>query len=324
MAQDIAALIREVIADTPAGTDQISPAMAPTDPESAEHGDKALHRLQTELGRLSSSLGASADPHAAAEALGMVDDPTKLAEWLGGLHDPEAVLAMVGREMRFPSASTPEGHTTGGHSHHAAIEKLPGFREVGRVLEGLSESAREVVYALLTQLPAVPALVVLVQKALKSLPLSEANEDREMRLQLELAISNLLFGKFSSVADNIASYLGSEKNAFELIREALGDLLDRDPYLKFIVVLVALKIAEIYGSGTKAGNGPNFSNNRKNIVRGDNAQGVEVEQSPFDLGNSHFLGQNHFAATAALGSYLVLQGLLAHAVHGAFRSEAAH
>jgi len=102
------------------------------------------------------------------------------------------------------------------------------------VLNGLSESAREVTYALFTQLPAVPALARTVQSLVESFfPESASDEHgtesirtKVSATQKKSAVSNLLFGVFSSVADNIAAYLASEKNAYASLRRLFGPFFD--------------------------------------------------------------------------------------------------
>ncbi|HRI36769.1 MAG TPA: hypothetical protein PK765_07070 [bacterium] len=83
-----------------------------------------------------------------------------------------------------------------------------------------------------------------------------------------------------------------------------------------VATLASLKIAEAWGAGTKAGNGPNFSVMRKRLVRDEgNPSRLTIVEEPFGLDDSHAFGQNHFALISMLGSYSVLQTLL-HVVIG--------
>lgn len=177
-----------------------------------------------------------------------------------------------------------------------AMEEAIRLHE-GEELEHHSKSfighqGQEVLWVLLSQLPAVPSLVHTVEKILpKAVGVGEDGPDaNQLRIMTNAILASTAM--VSAFADNVAAYLFAEN-----ILEDLYSKFYQDQYaskLKDAVHIAALQTAVVAGSLSKIGNGPNVTLTR---IR------EHGQEEPLTLGSS--LG-NPYAITQTL----VAMGLL--------------
>ncbi|MBF0187927.1 MAG: hypothetical protein HQL50_08365 [Magnetococcales bacterium] len=125
----------------------------------------------------------------------------------------------------------------------------------------LSPEGREVLFALLTQIPAVPALSRLARLAFdKAFAIEPGQKPEPAQLQKIINYTLFLNAAMSGTADNVAAYLFSATVMLGYLKNRYGEnILDDHPRLGVSVIVAALKVAEAAGALTKVGNGPNMS-----------------------------------------------------------------
>lgn len=124
----------------------------------------------------------------------------------------------------------------------------------------LGHQAKDVLYALLSQIPAVPSLVKMATLILPKLAGVNTKEG-PTKIQLETMTNSTLItiAVISGVADNVAAYLFGEQVLTNMYKEFYGeDVFDKHPELFEVLTMSALYMAVEGGSLSKAGNGPNF------------------------------------------------------------------
>lgn len=186
-----------------------------------------------------------------------------------------------------------------------------------KLLGGLSHSAQEVLWALLTQIPSVPAISRLVKLSLPKLAGVEKNE-KPTPEQLKRIVTALLpmEGGMSAFADNVAAYLFAENVLQSFFVDAFGEeVLEQDSHIfglsvKGLIGIVTKMIAEQAGSMSQVGNGPNFSQERVSVARGDTDDEVTVKREPISMGET-LVHKNAFSA-AANTSLIAASILLLH------------
>ncbi len=132
-------------------------------------------------------------------------------------------------------------------------------------LESLTENAKEVLFALTSQMPHVGAIIETAKLLLEGFDktLTRMGVDVKTKAQLKFALNTTLVAGVSSVADNAAAFLFGVKTG-ELI---VDDLAAADESisaaeveaLKFAAFMTAMSTAVHAGQNFKPGNGPNFS-----------------------------------------------------------------
>jgi len=127
---------------------------------------------------------------------------------------------------------------------------------------GYTHSAREVMLALLNQIPHVPAIVELAKKGMKQLQGMGASYEHQF-----LAVAAMV-GVTSAHADNVAAFLFGVATYDALFNDYADSLdMDRDDErikeLKYQSFLMAHRVAVYEGKAFKPGNGPNFKLSKK-------------------------------------------------------------
>lgn len=152
----------------------------------------------------------------------------------------------------------------------------------------LSHSAREVCWALLTQIPSVPGIARLLTELLPSLTgVSLSDKISTTDLKKIAGVLLPLEATMSGVADNVAAYLLGESVLRHFFKRAFGDdVFERYPEVGGSIGIVAKIVAEQAGSLTKLGNGPNFSQTRLRLIPAENAQGVAIDRVAFAIGET--------------------------------------
>lgn len=153
----------------------------------------------------------------------------------------------------------------------------------------LSHSAKEVLWALLTQIPAVPSAA---RVAAKVIPLAAGVKEGEVptasQLKTIITLTLILEAILSATADNVAAYLFGEKVLMDFFKSTYGaDLFSKSPESLDQIAVASLKIAENAGNLTKVGNGPNFSQEEYTVLKDDsNSQGIAIDVSSLKMGDT--------------------------------------
>ena len=147
-----------------------------------------------------------------------------------------------------------------------AVVKMAGFNvEESEIAEGLSHSAKEVLYALLTQLSHVGAMIESAKSVFGSVDDAMGDLEPKAKLMLKLGLSTLLTGGVSMFADNVAAFLfgiATNDKIVEDYIESVGGLPGGEKQAKSLKLegfMLSLWTAIMAGSLFKSGNGPNFS-----------------------------------------------------------------
>lgn len=147
-----------------------------------------------------------------------------------------------------------------------AIVKMAGFNvEESEIAEGLSHSAKEVLYALLTQLSHVGAMIESAKSVFGSVDEAMGDLEPKAKLMLKLNLSTVLSGGVSMFADNVAAFLfgiATNDKIIEDYIESVGGLPGGEKQIKDLKLegfMLSLWTAIMAGSLFKSGNGPNFS-----------------------------------------------------------------
>lgn len=180
---------------------------------------------------------------------------------------------------------------------------VPGYENGNghaRELSLLSHSAKEVLFALLTQVPSVPALARMAKIAIP-VAAGVENGQKPTADQLKTIVACMLpiEAGMSAFADNVAAYLFAEEVLTYFFKQTFGDdILRRTPMLESTIAIICVKIAEMAGSLTKVGNGPNFSQFKLKLKRtGANVQGVAIDRIDQPIGETLTNGFAHTANT---------------------------
>lgn len=169
---------------------------------------------------------------------------------------------------------------------------------------GLSHSAEEVLFALLTQIPSVPALSRVAGKLIPMLVgVKSGEKPSQNQLKLVISITLAITALISAFADNVAAYMFGEKVLSDFFKRAYGEnILEERPEILDNISIATLKVAENAGSLSKIGNGPNFS--QKGMMIKEDAkfnQGISIDEYDVELGDT-MLWKNHFASVANAAS----------------------
>lgn len=164
--------------------------------------------------------------------------------------------------------------------HAAGKEHAPSF---------LSHSAKEVLWALLTQIPSVPAISRLADISIPAINGVKENET-PTPAQLKCIVATLLpiEAGMSGVADNVAAYMFAKIVMMGFFERTFGqDVFKEFPALRGNIGIIAKMIAEQAGSLTKVGNGPNFSQ-EKCVILSDNSnrQGISIDRVNVPMGET--------------------------------------
>ncbi|EKD93951.1 MAG: hypothetical protein ACD_28C00016G0001 [uncultured bacterium] len=176
----------------------------------------------------------------------------------------------------------------------------------------LTHNAREVVWALLTQIPSVPAIARIVEEFAPKIAGVKENETPSPE-QLKSIVATVLglTAAMSAVADNVAAYMFARGVLIMFFEKTFGNgIWAKHKGLKRKISIIAKKVAEFAGSGTKFGNGPNFSQEKCEILEDDsNGQGIGINRIQLPVRET-MPDQNLFATTAIAslvgGSILIL------------------
>ncbi|PIZ75210.1 hypothetical protein CO045_02215 [Candidatus Peregrinibacteria bacterium CG_4_9_14_0_2_um_filter_41_14] len=197
-----------------------------------------------------------------------------------------------------------------------AGDKAADFADHHDVPHFLSHSAKEVLFALLTQIPSVPAIARLAKLTIPQLAFIEDPEKlTPAELKRIIAIMLPIEAAMSGVADNVAAYLFAENVICSFFERAFGPkVYEVMPALKVRIGTITVKIAEVAGSLTKVGNGPNFSQEKcQLLIDPSSPQGVSVDRVQLPMGET-LPNNNHFAAianvTAVMGGIGYLHSLV--------------
>ncbi|MBP7670778.1 hypothetical protein KA119_00610 [Candidatus Gracilibacteria bacterium] len=150
----------------------------------------------------------------------------------------------------------------------------------------LSHSANEVLWALLTQIPSVPAICRLAQISIpKAAGVEVGKKPSTAQLKKIIAILVPLTTAMSAVADNVAAYMFAETVLIDFFKEVFGEeAFLADPALKVKIGLIAKLDSEQAGSGTGVGNGANFSQEKCILLtKDDDPQGVAIDRIGFKM-----------------------------------------
>lgn len=186
-----------------------------------------------------------------------------------------------------------------------ALEHYRGSMREHPKDELLGHSASEVVAALATQLPAVPSLVHLTEKALPHIVGNSASEALPMSIiNKKVAAVLVATAAISSTADNVAAYLFGKAVLEEQFKEEYGEELSYE--YKWFANDAALLAAIVGGSLSKVGNGANFLISKVDAhMEGDT---IDVKKKKIDLANSY---ANPYSLTQ---TGVILAGLMAQKV----------
>lgn len=173
----------------------------------------------------------------------------------------------------------------------------------------LSPSAKEVVFALLTQIPAVPSLVVYANSWIKDGAEVKAGE-KPSEKQLKGMLTNTLFVEFataaiSSVADNVAAMIFGIESMETMFKNAYGPkILEEVPRLRKWIAIACKVIAEAAGAVTKLGNGPNMTQKVHSLIQNpENAEDIQVEIKDLSFKSSMWNGYSYLGVTSLIGIF---------------------
>lgn len=189
----------------------------------------------------------------------------------------------------------------------------------------LSHSAKEVLFALLTQIPSVPALRRLAEVIVPVL-VGVENGDKPTPDQLKTIIwaTLALEATISSSADNVAAYLFAETLLQNFFKMTFGEtVLEEHPELFDWIGVITVKNAENAGNLYKLGNGPNFSQEKCEILLDEsNTQGIGINRVNLPLGET-LPHKNLFASTVNVTFIATASTLLCRKVDSLVQSQMA-
>jgi hypothetical protein len=163
----------------------------------------------------------------------------------------------------------------------ALIDKFAGGEGEEGFHKGLSHPAKEVFWALSTQLPAIAALLVLADKGMEEL--KEGGMPFNNRLFILMEIVALL----TTQADNAAAYVFGEGAATSLLESEFGEeVYNENPGLVQAQADAMLEDAVVNGGVDQIANGANFAQ-RVHKAREDEFGNVVVEVRPLKLAESY-------------------------------------
>lgn len=224
---------------------------------SHENRASRLKAAQQELG-----LGDDADPERIRQILSRAGEDTiqKALAQFTKLSGTEDVVPGIGEAEE----------SSGGNHHKVAL---------------LGHSAREVLFALLTQIPSVPALARMAKLLLPTLAgVHEGEALTANHLKRIVMFIIPIEAGLSATADNVAAYLFAEVVLRSFFAMKYGDdVFARFPMLETEIGVITVKMAEQAGSLTKVGNGPNFSQHTPKIRRMENPQGIGIDMVPMTM-----------------------------------------
>lgn len=159
----------------------------------------------------------------------------------------------------------------------------------------LSHGAKEVLWALLTQVPVVAPAARLASEAVpKICGIKEGTRPSPAQAKEAVGAYLLSVIAMSAFADNVAAYLFGEESLKAFFKTYYGEeVFNQHPRLADLVTIAPLKLAEQAGSLTKVGNGPNFAQRKWEVVIRDGSTQTQVS----DMTMPETL-QNRFAQLA--------------------------
>lgn len=189
-------------------------------------------------------------------------------------------------------------------SSHEGVDEIRKKTNVEHHTSFLSHSAQEVFFALLTQIPSVPALARLAEKIIPQM-VGIANGQKPTLNQLKAIIflTLTLTALLSAFADNVAAYMFGEKILSKFFQDAYGEkIFEEQPEILDMISIAALKVAENAGNLSKIGNGPNLSQKKIAIELDKNSpQGIKLHESDLKMKET-LLHKNGFSAAANITS----------------------
>ena len=161
-------------------------------------------------------------------------------------------------------------------------------------------------WALLTQIPSVPAISRLADISIPAINGVKGNET-PTPAQLKRIVATLLpiEAGMSGIADNVAAYMFSRIVMMGFFERTFGHNVFKEfPDLKGNIGIIAKMIAEQAGSLTKVGNGPNFSQEKCLILHDDsNNQGISIDRVNVPMGET--LPQENAFSSVANGTLVI-------------------
>lgn len=182
----------------------------------------------------------------------------------------------------------------------------------------LSHSAKEVLYALLTQMTAVPTMTRMAEIVIPKIVGVKGGQAPSERQLLSInAIAFLSEAAMSAFADNVAAYLFGEELNLEFFRKTFGeDVFKTNEDVEDWICILAMKVAEQAGSLSKVGNGPNFSQQKIVFLKDPtNRQGIAINQVDMTMGES-LPTQNYYSSLANLLLIAVSSGIMSQKIKG--------
>lgn len=226
----------------------------------------------------------------------------------------QAVAKLVSLEKgedAIPGADegTKSGESVAEAAEHAKIPHEDSY---------LSHSAKEVLYALLTQMTAVPTMTRMAEIIIpKIVGVKGGQAPSERQLLAINAIAFLSEAAMSAFADNVAAYLFGEELNLEFFRKTFGeDVFKTNEDVEDWICILAMKVAEQAGSLSKVGNGPNFSQQKiVFLMDPTNRQGIAINQVDMSMGES-LPTQNYYSSLANLLLIAVSSGIMSQKIKG--------
>ncbi len=172
---------------------------------------------------------------------------------------------------------------------HEKLEAIFHAIENNPVMDALDHNAKEVLWALLTQIPSVPAMIRVAKLILpKLVGIEEGNPPTPDQLKLLSFFTLTIAAGKSGLADNVAAYLFSEGVLVSFFERTYGpEVLTDFPDLFGKLGTLAVKGAEIAGSLTKVGNGPNFSQKKYvALIDPSHPSGIRIDEQEIPMGET--------------------------------------
>lgn len=170
-------------------------------------------------------------------------------------------------------------------------------------------TSKEVLNALWTQLPAVPALIHSAEKILpKMLGLKNLEEITPEQVDTATFLVLSATAAISSTADNVAAYIFGKKLLEDIYSKADAQEFQVNEGLKQYANNAPLISAIIGGSLSKIGNGPNFLIS-KIEAKIENGSEITVKKKPVSLGASYLNPYSWTQTISALGALMAQKKL---------------
>ena len=191
------------------------------------------------------------------------------------------------------------------------------FKRKDESIHTLSHSAKEVLWALLTQIPSVPAIARLVKLILPKLTgVKDGEKPSTSQLKVIIGVMMHMEAVMSAFADNVAAYLFAENVLQSFFISAFGeDVLEQPTHIpgltvKGMIGILSKMVAEQAGSMSQVGNGPNFSQEKVVLLKDPSrASGVAVDRVKIKMGET-LPHKNYFSAFANESLVLASIGVL--------------